>query len=95
MMKELKLIKHLLSQWKITLTLTILALYYIYTCVYIRISPTRANLRSSFRPIVCFAVELQGFAIALHPQKSRNYGPKALVCMRMAFSYTTCILEVN
>ena len=35
------------------------------------------------------------FAIAPHPQQSRNYGLKALLCTRMAFPYTTRIPEVN
>ena len=35
------------------------------------------------------------FAIAPHPQQSRNYGLKALLCTRIAFPYTTRIPEVN
>ena len=35
------------------------------------------------------------FVIVPHPQQSRNYGLKALLCMRMAFPYTMCIPEVN
>ena len=35
------------------------------------------------------------FAIAPHPQQSRNYGPKALLCTRMAFPHTTRDLEIN
>ena len=29
------------------------------------------------------------FAIVPHPQKLRNYGPKELLCMRMALQHTT------
>ena len=35
------------------------------------------------------------FAIAPHPQQSRNYCLKALLCMHMAFLYTMHIPEVN
>ena len=35
------------------------------------------------------------FAIAPHPQQSRNYSLKALLCTRMAFPYTTRMPEVN
>ena len=55
----------------------------------------RANSRSSFRPIACFAVELVFFQSSPHPQHSRNYGLKVLLCTHMAFLYTTCIPEVN
>ena len=35
------------------------------------------------------------FVIAPHPQKSRNYDLKALLCMHMAFPYTKHIPEIN
>ena len=35
------------------------------------------------------------FAIAPHPQKLINYGPKALLCTRMAFPHTTRDPEIN
>ena len=35
------------------------------------------------------------FATAPYPQQSRNYGPKALLCTRMAFPHTTRDPETN
>ena len=43
-----------------------------------------------------FIVEIQRFVCnCATPPISRNYGLKALLCMRMAFSYTTHDLEFN
>ena len=56
----------------------------------------RANPRSSFRPCAlgCGDTALL-FAITPHPQQSRYYGPKALLCTRMTFLHTTRDPEIN